>query len=186
MDDIHLIELFWDRSENAIEETSKKYNRYCSSIAFNILENIEDTEECVNDVYFKTWQAIPDDRPRNFAAYLGKITRNTSINKYNQRRTKKRGNGEVELLLSELEECIPTKVTVEKEIEDGELGKIISDFLRKLDIDNRNIFIRRYFYSDNIVTIAERYGLSESKVKSMLFRSRNKLKIYLEKEGVVL
>jgi RNA polymerase sigma-70 factor (ECF subfamily) len=184
MDDCKLIDLFWQRSESAITEVSKKYGCYCRTIAFNILASKEDTEECVNDTYLKVWNAIPTDRPDIFSAYLGKITRNLALNRYKQRKVQKRGGGEIDLLLSELESCVPASANVEKECESTELIKAINEFLLSIKIENRVIFVRRYWYADPIVTIAQRYDMSESKVKSILFRCRNNLKTYLEKRGV--
>lgn len=184
MDDHAIIELFYSRSETAIHETSQKYGNYCSRIAMNILANKEDSEECVSDTYFKTWNAIPPQRPKVLRSFLGRITRNLSLNRYKEKRRQKRGGDEVDLLLSELEGCVSSDHTVETELERGRIAGTINKFLYSIEIEHRVIFIRRYWYVDSISSIAKRLGVSESKVKSVLFRTRNRLRAYLEKEGV--
>ena len=186
MDDIKIIDLYWERSESAIDETALKYGNYCTKIAMNILQNREDSEECVNDTYLKVWDAIPPQRPTKLSAFLGRITRNLSFNRYTARSTQKRGGTDIELLLSELEECIPSVSSVEADYEAGQTARIIDAFLASAKPGNRIIFVRRYWYADSITEIASHFDMSESKVKSILFRTRNKLKDYLEKEGVVL
>ena len=188
MDDNMIIELYWARSEEAISETANKYGGYCATIAMNILHSREDSEECVNDTYLKTWNAIPPRRPAILMSFLGRITRNLSLNKYKERKTLKRGGdeNEVDLLLSELSDCVPSGSSVESEYDAETTAKAIDSFLYSVDSENRIIFVRRYWYADSIVSISERFSMSESKVKSMLFRTRNKLKIYLEKEGVII
>ena len=181
-----IIDLYLERSESAINETALKYGNYCSKIAMNILHNKEDSEECVNDTYLKTWDSIPPQQPTKFSAFLGRITRNLSFNKYKARNTQKRGGSDMELLLSELEDCIPSESSVEMEYEAGQTAKIIDRFLTASTPENRILFVRRYWYTDSIADIAERFSMSESKVKSSLLRTRNKLKDYLEKEGVTL
>ena len=186
MDDSMIIDLFWERSESAINETALKYGNYCTRIAMNILQSREDSEECVNDTYLNTWNAIPPQRPTKLSAFLGRITRNLSFNKYKARNTQKRGGTDIELMLSELEDCIPSGSSVEADYEAGQTAKLIDRFLASSKPENRIIFVRRYWYADSIVAISERFGMSESKVKSSLLRTRNKLKDYLEKEGVTL
>ncbi len=186
MEDTEIIELYWQRSEIAIKETDGKYGKYCKSIVQNILQNKEDTEECVNDTWLHTWNAIPTERPYEFRTWLGRIARNLAFDRYRKRTAKKRGGREVDILMSELEECIPSAQTVEKELEDAELASFINNFLKEQKKESRMIFVRRYYYSDSIKQIAERFGISESKVKSSLFRIRNGLKVYLEKEGITI
>ena len=181
-----IINLYWARSESAISETALKYNGYCMKIAMNILQNREDSDECVSDTYLKAWNAIPPQRPIVFSSFLGRITRNLSLDIYKKRKAKKRCGNEVELLLSELEGCIPSSFSVEAEYETGAIAKIMDSFLSSVDSDNRIVFVRRYWYADSISSISARFNMSESKVKSMLFRIRNKLKVYLEKEGVMI
>lgn len=184
VEDIEIIELYWQRSEMAIKETDGKYGNYCKSIVQNILHNKEDTEECVNDTWLHTWNSIPTERPYEFRTWLGRIARNLAFDRYRKMTAKKRGGKEMDVLLSELEDCIPSAQTVEKELEDAELADLINHFLKKQKKENRMIFVRRYYYSDSVKQIAERFGISESKVKSSLFRVRNGLKAYLEREGI--
>ena len=186
MDDEMIFDLYWARSESAINETAIKYGNYCFSIAINILQNNEDAEECLNDTFLKAWDSIPPQRPGIFSSFLGKITRNLSLNKYKERRTKKRGGGDVALLFSELEDCIPSSSNVETEYEANQVIEIINSCLLSMDGESRIVFVRRYWYADTIQAIAARFQMSESKVKSMLFRARKKMKTYLEKEGVIL
>ena len=181
-----ILDLYWARCESAIKETAQKYGNYCAVIAVNILQNNEDAEECVSDTYLKAWDAIPPERPSIFRAFLGKITRNLSLDKYKQSQAKRRGGGEVTLLLSELEDCIPSIGGVEAQHESGLIVKAINDCLLSMESEVRIIFVRRYWYADSIQTIATRFRMNESKVKSILFRSRKKLGAYLEKEGVAL
>ncbi|MBQ8518585.1 MAG: RNA polymerase sigma factor [Agathobacter sp.] len=186
MDDKKIIGLYLDRSEQAISETAKKYGRYCHYIAFHILHNQEDSEECVNDTYFRAWNAIPPSQPKRLQTFLGKITRNLSLNKWEKQTAQKRGSGQMEHALEELAECIPSENNVDKVIEDKLIVQIINDFLDHLSTEKRKIFVRRYFYFSSIKEIAKDYGLSESNVTVTLFRTRQMLKEVLEKEGVIL
>lgn len=186
MDDNKIIELYWKRSEDAIVQTSKKYSRYCHYISFNILHNNEDAEECVNDTYLRAWNAMPPRRPDCLSTFLGRITRNLSIDKYRKYSAEKRGFGETALVLSELAECVPSPQSVEQTIDEIVLVEEINRFLALLSRTDRMLFMRRYWYSSSIKEIAEAYGMSESKVKSALFRTRNKLKLHLEKEGITI
>ena len=181
-----ILDLYWARSEAAISATAQKYGGYCCAIATNILRNNEDAEECVNDTYLKAWEVIPPERPVLFRAFLGKITRNLSLNKYKALRTKKRGAGEIDLLLSELEDCLPASGNVERDYEANLVVEALNSYLLSIDSESRIVFVRRYWYADPVQTIATRLQMSESKVKSLLFRTRKKLRVYLEKEGVVL
>lgn len=185
VDDKEIIDLFWERSEIAITELSRKFESYCLTIALNILSNRSDAEESVNDTYLATWNTIPPSRPKKLSAFLGRITRNIAMDRYDYYKAKKR-NGEFDLLLSELDDCISSHDDVETQYEAGETAKQISTFLRGLDTGSRNTFLRRYWYSDSISDISKRFCMSESKVKSMLFRTRKKMKAYLEKEGITL
>ena len=181
-----IIDLYWARSEAAISETANKYGHFCAAIAMNILHSNEDAAECVNDTYLKTWDAIPPQRPTFFSAFLGKITRNLALNKYRAQRTKKRGGGEMALIYSELEGSVPSKSNVEREYEASLAVEVINSWLRSVEKESRIIFVRRYWYLDSIQTIAKHFKMSESKVKSMLYRLRQALKTQLEKEGVTL
>ena len=186
MNDEKIVDLYWERTETAIDETAKIYGNYLFTIANNILQNAEDAKECVNDTYLKAWNNIPPVRPAIFQAFLGKITRNLSLNKYKEQRAEKRGGGEADLIYSELEDCISSKNSVEGEYEKGLVTKAINSFLISLRTENRVVFVRRYWYADSVRVIADRLQMSESKVKSMLFRTRKALKTYLENEGVIL
>ena len=183
MDDNAIIDLFFQRSENAITETSLKYHQYCMTIAYNILPCHHDAEESVNDTYLTAWNIIPPNRPKKLSAFLGRITRNIALNKYDYYKAKKRNN-EFDLILSELGDIVSAQESVETQYEAGQVAEAISAFLRCIDTENRNVFIRRYWYTDSISDIANRFGISESKIKSMLLRIRNKLKSFLEKEGI--
>lgn len=186
MDDNRIIGLYLDRSELAISETAKKYGRYCHYIAYNILHNEEDSEECVNETYLRTWNAIPPKRPNRLRTFLGKITRNLSLNKWEKLSAEKRGAGQVSLVLDELIECIPADTSAENVVEDMIIKETIDKFLNSLSLDERKIFVCRYWYLSPVKQIAKEYGFSESKVTVTLFRTRKKLKHILEKEGIVL
>lgn len=185
MEDSKIIDLFFVRSEQAIEETASKYGSYCYSIAYNILSNSEDCYEAVNDTYLAAWNSIPPNRPSIFRTYLGKIARRVSLKKWRDYNRDKRGGGEVTVALEELEECIPSAVNVEDKVLSGELSILVNDFIRKLPDDERRLFICRYWYLDTIDKISLESGYSKSKVKSMLHRTRGKLFKYLETEGVL-
>ena len=186
MEDFKIIELFFERKECAIAETERKYGRYLSKIAYNILFDPEDSEECVNDTYMKTWNIIPPQKPKVLRTFLGKITRRLAIDIFRKKHAEKRINSEFALSLSELDECIPDNLSAETAFEEKELSESINRFLFSLSKENRDIFICRYFYSDSIKDIASFFGTSESKIKSSLFRSRKALKEHLEKEGFYL
>ena len=186
MKDEEMVGLYWMRSEDAVTATAEKYGNYCYSIAFSILHNAEDAEECVNDAYLAAWNSIPPHRPERVAAFLGKITRNVSLNRWKQYNAQKRGEGQTELALSELEECIPAKTGIEQAVEDELLTWSIEKFLYSQPRLKRNLFIRRYWYISSIQELADEYGMSESKVKSLLFRMRKKLKHHLAKEDIIL
>lgn len=186
LEDGQIIELYWNRAEAAISATAAKYSRFLHAISLRIVRNPEDADECVNDTYLRTWNSIPPTRPQVLKAYLGTIVRNLSLDCYNRRFAARRQAGEFTLLLSELEECIPASKTLEEAYEDQEIADSISHFLQKLSAEKQKIFIRRYYYCEDIKEIAARYGYSESKVKSALFDTRKKLKKYLEKEGIYI
>ncbi len=186
MDDCDIVELFFDRSEQAILETGKKYGRYCHTIAYNILRNKEDVEECVNDTYLRAWNSIPPKRPNRLQTYLGKITRNLALNKLEQSTALKRGKGQVPLVLDELAECIPDTKSSTDIVEDMYVKELLDRFLDALPTETRIIFIRRYWYMSSVKDIAREYKLTESNVTVTLFRTRKKLKEFLEKEGCYL
>lgn len=182
MEDQEIIHLYLHRSQQAIIETKNKYGAYCKVIARNILSNYSDIEECENDTYLAAWNAIPPNIPRKFSIFLGRITRNIALDKYGYNTAKKR-NHEFEVILTELEDCLASPVTVDIQYEAGEIVNVINQFLYVIDEQARNLFIRRYWYSDSIKEISKRFNMSGSKVKSILFRTRNKLRVHLEKEG---
>lgn len=183
MDDQAIVELYWNRSEHALSETSAKYGKYCYSIAYNILENSEDADESVNDTYLAAWGTIPPNRPSILSTFLGKLTRRISIDCLRKRTADKRGGGEVTLVLDELEGCIAGKQNVENTYIHKELAEAINCYLDTLTQMERNIFLCRYWYLDSIADISSNFGLSQSKVTSMLYRLRKKLRLQLEKEG---
>ena len=186
MDDEMIVQLYLERNEQAIPETETKYGNYCTSIANNILGNKEDAEECVNDTYFNTWNAIPPHRPKVLSTFLGKIVRNLAFNKYKYYTAEKRGGSEIDLVLEELADCISSKDDVEQAYEYSELVSDINTFLGELSEEKRNIFVCRYWYADSISDIAERYKMSKGAVSMVLNRIRNRLHDYLEKRGYEL
>ena len=186
MNDHEIIALFFARQEKAISATADKYGNYCHAIAYNILFNRSDAEECVNDTYLGAWNSIPPQRPNNLAAYLGKITRNLALNRYKRNHAAKRGGEQVEIALSELENCIPDVKGVEQVAEEALLVSVINRFLVAQAKTKRNIFILRYWFLYSIRDIADMYGERESKIKALLFRMRNEVKKLLEKEDIDL
>lgn len=184
MEDAGIIDLYWAREERALIETERKYGRYCWTISYHILHNREDTEECLNDTYMKAWNVMPPQRPSILSAFLGKITRNLALDRYKAARTDKRGGGQTLVPLEELEDCLPANGSVEQSLADAELARSIDRFLRTLPEKECCVFLRRYWYVDSMLEIAHRYHMAEGTVKSMLFRTRRKLKNYLEQEGV--
>lgn len=186
MDDKQIIDLYWARSENAISETADKYGKYCHYIAYNILFNDEDSEECVNDTYLKAWGVIPPQRPNRLSTFLGKITRNLALDRYKYNSREKRGNGQMPLVLDELAECVSATDNTEHIIDDMVVVDCFNCFLAVLPTETRKIFMRRYWYFSSIKEIAADFSISESKVKMTLLRTRNELKEVLEKEGIEL
>ena len=183
MEDSHIIKLYWQRNESAIKESQKKYGGYCSSIADNILHSAEDTEECVNDTWFRAWNTIPPEKPKRLAVFFGRITRNLAIDRFRSDTSKKRGGGQMALCLDELAECIGEDSPIEDRLA---LREVLNRFLRELPEKSRTIFLLRYWYMMPVSEIAKQYELSEGAVKMLLQRVRNKLKDYLEKEGIAI
>lgn len=183
MDDTKIIELYWERNEVAIKETAFKYGNLCTYIARNILVSHEDCEECVNDTYLAVWNAIPQERPNYFSAFVGRITRNLALKKYEYISAAKR-NPAVNTSFEELGECVSGTDSVEDIVENKRIESAIGDFLWQQGVEKRNVFIRRYWYLDSIESICKSTGFSQSKVKSILFEMRKKLRIYLESEGI--
>lgn len=182
MEDSQIIELYWQKKADAISETSSKYGAYCYTIANNILRSIEDSEECVNDTWLHAWNAMPPQRPNVLRMFLAKITRSLSINRFNARSAEKRGGGEIILVLDELADCLAGKAS-EAEYEVKELEQCIRRFVRELPERDGNVFVRRYFFTEPVAAIAERYGLTENNIAVILSRTRKKLRHKLEKEG---
>ena len=185
MEDTQIIDLYWNRSETAISETAVKYGSYCYHIAYNILTNNEDAEESVSDTYMAAWNRLPPHRPAVLSSFLGKITRYIAISRFRSRSACKRGGGEMVLALEELLDCADTAQDVEKACEYRDVVKSFNRFLDTLPKTERDIFLRRYFFLDPIADIAESFGFSGSKVTSMLYRTRQKLKKQLDQEGLL-
>lgn len=184
MDDSSIVNLYWQRDEDAITETASKYGKYCYTIAYSILGDTEDSNEVLNDTYMGAWNSMPDQRPVMLSTYLGKITRRLSFKIWRGRNAQKRGGGEIVLALEELLECIPSKQSIDEQLEAEALSQMINEFLLGLPVIERRVFIRRYWHVCSIAEICEQFGFSKSKVESMLHRTRGKLLKKLKKEGV--
>ena len=185
MTDLEIVALYWKRSEEAITCTMQKYGRYLLRLALNILRIREEAEECVNETYLSTWNQLPPDKPEKLLPYLGRISRCLALNRYDYLTAQKR-SADFSVQLSELEDILSAPDTPQQQYERAELASAISDFLRSQNEEERDLFVRRYWYSDSIRDIARRYGLRENTVKSRLLRTRQRLKAYLEKEGYAL
>ena len=183
LDDKSIIELFFGRSEKALEELDSKYGKLCHKLSHNILNNRQDAEECVNDAYLSVWNAIPPAKPAPLRAYLCKVVRNLSLKSYYKKTAEKR-NSAYDIAIQELEDCLSAPDTVEAELETKELKRMIESFLDTLSEENCVIFLRRYWFSDSYAEIAERVGISEKSVSMRLVRIRNQLKQYLIKREV--
>ena len=182
MKDSEIVALYWKRSEDAITQTKEKYGWYCTSIAYRILSSIEDSEECVSDAFLRVWNSIPPNEPKDLRSYIGKITRNLSLNRLKANSVQKRG--EVPLVLEELE--IASLDTVENELERKRMSEAITGFLRTLPTMKRRIFVLRYWYFEPISAISSETGWKENRIKVELYRLRQKLAAHLEKEGFTL
>lgn len=205
LDDKDIIELYWSRDPSAIVVSAEQYGKYCHQIAWNILRNPEDCEECINETWFRAWNSMPDARPDYLAAFFGAITRRLSLDYYRKNRALKRGGGEMPLIYDELQDCrsktedapMPSRTAgaaqaelshnnVEHHLDVMILTEAINSFLSRLDSTSRILFVRRYWYADSIHDLAGSLHLSESRIKSNLFRTRKKLKKHLESEGIIL
>lgn len=186
MDDAKIVEMYWERNENAIRETERKYGRYLTKIAYNILADFEDSKETINDTYLRAWRSMPPNKPQFLQVYLGKITRRLSIDCFRTKHRRKRSASEYELSLSELSECVAGGNTAEEAWEASLLAQSVCTWLRTLPVQTRTIFIGRYYYLDPVRKIAAYSGLSESNVKSRLHRARIGLRQYLQKEGFII
>ena len=185
MDDSEIIELYFQRSEEAVTQTASKYGKYCYQIAYHILSSREDSEESVNDTYLAAWNTMPPRRPNILSAFLGKLTRYISLDRWKKRSAQKRGGGQVALSLEELEECISGGDDPEKEVDRKELLRYLNRFLDALPETQRRVFVCRYWYLESIPEIAARFAFSESKVTAMLHRLREKLRARLQLEGLL-
>ncbi len=185
MEDERIIELYFQRSEEAIAQTDAKYGRLCRSIAWNILNSAEDGEECVSDAYLAVWNSVPPKRPQGLAAFLGRITRNLALKRYEHLSAAKR-NPQAVCSLEELSECVSGRESIESELENRRIEQAVNDFLRRQKPEKRAVFLRRYWYFDSIDDICVRFGFSQSKTASLLYQMRRKLKEYLESEGIEL
>ena len=186
MEDHKIIELFWERKEDAVAQAAEKYEKYCYTIAHNLLQSKEDAEECVNDTWLAAWNAIPPHRPDSLSAFLGKITRRKALDSMRKSRAEKRKVNFSAVSLEELEGCIPSSESIDDTLSLKELSAIINAFLKALPEAECNVFLRRYWFFDPVKDIARRYGYREGKVKMMLLRTREKLKNHLEKKGVTV
>ena len=191
MEDNQIVALYWARNEQALAETAAKYGRYCYTIAYNILSSREDADESVNDTYLAVcddgaeFVLQPPHDPTILSAFLGKITRRISLNRWRNNNRKKRGGGEVILALEELRECIPASEDVERRMEQKELSRAITRFLEEIPETERDVFVCRYWYLADIKKLSKAFGFTESKTKSMLHRARIRLKAYLTQEGLL-
>lgn len=186
LEDSEIVQLYWDRNEQAIPATSEKYGNYCASIAKNILGSENDAEECVNDTYWNAWNSMPPHRPSVLSTFLGKITRNLSLNRYRHNTAGRRGGGEVTVVLDELLGLVSDTDSVEQEIDRRELVNAIDTFLGTLPSEKRGIFLRRYWYFDSVSEIASRFGMTENNVSVTLNRICLKLHNYLSERGFEL
>ncbi len=184
MEDYQIVDLYWERSEKAISETDTKYGRMLTGISIGLVKIKEDAEECLSDTYLAAWNSMPDERPIYLGAFLSKIIRRISIDKYRALHSEKRGGKDS--LVAELTECIPSGVDVQKEYDNKLLADALNRFLYSLDEEKRRIFVRRYFYSDSLDVIARVMNVSQGKVKTVLFRTRNALREFLLEEGIEL
>ena len=185
MDDQHIVELYWARDEEAIRHTADRYGQYCYAIAYRILSVREDSEDCVNDTYLDAWNSMPPHRPNLLSAFLGKITRRIAIDRWRENHAQKRGGGEIVLALDELSECVASQSDVVREVETLEIAAAVQKFLDTLPDTERRVFVRRYWHMEPIADLAARFGYGQSRIKSMLHRTRKKLQEYLREEGLV-
>ncbi len=186
VEDDKIVDLLFKRDESAVGEMTSKYHKYCYTIAHGILHSDEDAKEAVNDTWIGAWNSIPPNKPERLSTYLGKITRRISLNMWRNSHTAKRKNNQIDMMLDELADSIPSGKSIEDEMENRELGKLINEFLNTIPDIEQKVFVCRYWYADSIAKISEDFGFTQSKVKSMLHRTRKKLRVWLEKEGVFI
>ena len=185
MEDLQIIDLYWLRDEQAIRETDGKYGAFCHRLAMNILGSFQDSEECVSDTYGRCWDTMPPQRPGSLRSYVGRIVRNLSISRYRANHAQKRFAG-VEVLLSELEDCVPTPDHVQQAGEAGELATLVSDWLDALSREERALFLRRYWSGESVAELAGELGLRPNALTKRLLRLRGQLRRYLEERGVAV
>ena len=185
MEDSQIVRLYWDRNETAIARTADKYEKYLSRIAYNILADREDTQDSVNDTYLAAWNSMPPHKPDILSTYLGKLTRRISIDLFRKKTSQKRSAGEYDLSLDELGDCVSGADDTREEVEAKLLAEAIANYLQTQSQETRHVFIGRYYYMDPVKEIARYCRISESKVKILLYRARQGLRIYLEKEGFI-
>jgi len=183
MNDSEIIELYWNKNTKAISASMDKYGSYCFTVAYGILDNTQDCEECVNDTWLRAWNAIPPVRPTVLKVFFAKITRHLSFDRYKAAKAQKRGGGDMPLVLEELAECIASESDVEGQVNAKELGRVINQFVVSLSERERNLFVRRYFFSEPVKMIADRYDMNENSVNVTLSRVRKRLRSHLSKEG---
>lgn len=186
MNDNEIIELFFARDPQAIQVAKDTYSGYCAYIAGNLLQNRMDQEECLNDTWLRAWNAIPPSRPQQLGPFLGKITRNLALNRIRREQAQKRGGGAVQVAVDELNECIPSVGDAFEALEEKRLTQLLNTFLAGLSQEKRVAFVLRYYYGTSILNIAGQLQCSESRVKSMLHRTRKQLRAYLEQEEIDL
>lgn len=185
MEDSQIMDLYWDRNENAIAETNRKYGALCGSIAMNLLSDREDAEECVNDTWIEAWNRIPPQRPESLKAWLCRIVRNISINRWRKNHAQKRYQG-MDRILDELEDCVPSPRNVEQEIEDAELGKCISTWLLSLPKEDQVLFVLRYWHGRALNELADKWNIPAPRLTKKMYRLRLSLKAALEREEIYL
>ena len=186
LDDTKIVALYWDRNEEAIPVTAEKYGKYCLAVAGNILGNAEDAEECVNDTYLAAWNSIPPHRPAVLSTFLGKLTRNLSFNRYKKNTAEKRGKGEICAVLDELADIVSGTDSVASELERLELARAIDEFIGGLPKVKRDVFLCRYWYTESIAELSERFAMKPSAISMMLKRTRGKFQKYLTERGFEL
>ena len=185
MDDRQIVDLYWQRDDAAIRETELKYGPFCRGLAYNVLYSHEDAEECVNDTWQKAWDSMPDERPSLLRAWLGKVVRNLALDRWRRDHAQKRYNG-LDVMLDELEDCVPAFATVESTVDARELGRAISKWLRSLPKDDRVLFVRRYWNGEALNELAADQGVPAAKLAQKMYSLRQNLKKVLETEGIVL
>ena len=186
MNDDEIVQLYWERNERAITESSARYGRYCAKIAENILSDREDVKECVNDTWLRAWDSMPPHKPSLLSAFLGKLTRNLSLDRYRRLHREKRGAHNMDLILDELDDCVSGTDTPEDTALGNELKEAINAFLRSLPAKKRYLFISRYWSAEAITDLAERFQMSENNVSVSLNRIRGALRAYLNERGYIL